>query len=152
MHYLPWPGKGLLIRQIEYEHNPKLRNQSFFFAQNTTKNTILAVYGVQPKTQTQSMRSQRRLQQPPPLRSMVDTYKAVLVRFMSYLNKQEYHKDYKFSQEELGAVKPMDVKHGICAFEPTAQQSLTGMTTLCMQGRPRSCFGRRQSPTSCQIN
>ena len=146
MHHLPRPGKVCLIQKIGYEHNPKLRNQSFFFAQNTTKNTILVLH-----SQTQSMRSQRRRQQPP-LRSMVDTYKAVLVRFMSYLNKQEYHKDYKFSQEELGAVKPMDVKHGICAFEPTAQQSLTGMTTLCMQGRPRSCFGRRQSPTSCQIN
>ncbi len=45
---------------------------------------------------------------------MVDTYKAVLVRFMSYLNEQEYHKDYKFSQEELGAVKPMDVKRYMC--------------------------------------
>jgi hypothetical protein len=45
---------------------------------------------------------------------MVDTYKAVLVRFMSYLNGHQYDKDYDFSQEELAPVKPIDLKKYFC--------------------------------------
>jgi hypothetical protein len=41
---------------------------------------------------------------------MVDTYKSVLVRFMSFLKEHESAKDYEFSPEELGTVTPMDVK------------------------------------------
>jgi hypothetical protein len=45
---------------------------------------------------------------------MVDTYKAILVCFMSFLKEHEYDKDYEFSQEELGAVTPIDVKKYMC--------------------------------------
>jgi hypothetical protein len=41
---------------------------------------------------------------------MVDTYRAALVKFMSYIDDQEYEKDQDFSNEELGAIKPSDVK------------------------------------------
>ena len=47
---------------------------------------------------------------PPPFIIMVDTYRAILVKFMSYMNDQEYENDYDFSNEELGAIKPSDVK------------------------------------------
>ncbi len=45
---------------------------------------------------------------------MVDTYKAILVHFMSYVSGHAYDKDYEFSQEELGALNPMDVKKYMC--------------------------------------
>jgi hypothetical protein len=45
---------------------------------------------------------------------MVETYKAALVTFMSYLHDHEYDKDYDFSQEELGALTPIDVKNYMC--------------------------------------
>jgi hypothetical protein len=41
---------------------------------------------------------------------MVHTYKAILVHIMSYVSGYEYNKDYELSQEELGALKPMNVK------------------------------------------
>ncbi len=45
---------------------------------------------------------------------MVDTYKAILVHFMSYVSGHAYDKDYEFSQEELGALNPLDVKKYMC--------------------------------------
>jgi hypothetical protein len=45
---------------------------------------------------------------------MVDTYKAILVRFVSFLKEHEYDKAYEFSQEELGAVTPIDDKKYMC--------------------------------------
>jgi hypothetical protein len=42
---------------------------------------------------------------------MVDTYKTIIVHFMSYVSGYKYNKDYEFSEEELGALKPMDVKN-----------------------------------------
>jgi hypothetical protein len=41
---------------------------------------------------------------------MVDTYKSILVRFMSCLKEHEYAKDYAFSPEELGTVTSINVK------------------------------------------
>jgi hypothetical protein len=47
--------------------------------------------------------------------TMVDTYKAILVCFMSFLKEHEYDKEYEFSLEELGAVlTPIDVKKYMC--------------------------------------
>jgi hypothetical protein len=46
--------------------------------------------------------------------TMVETYKAVLVLFMSHLNGHEHAKDHDFSQEELGPVKPIDLKRCTC--------------------------------------
>jgi hypothetical protein len=64
-----------------------------------------------------------------------------LVDFKSFVDDHEYDKEYESSQEELGAVKPIDVKN-VYAFKPMAQPSLTQMTTLCMRGQAHSCFGR----------
>ena len=45
---------------------------------------------------------------------MVEHYKSVLVRFMSFRNDEEYDKNYEFTQEELGAATPIDVKRYMC--------------------------------------
>jgi hypothetical protein len=45
---------------------------------------------------------------------MVDTFKAILVHLVSYVGGYEYDKAYEFSQEELGAMNPMDVKKYMC--------------------------------------
>jgi hypothetical protein len=44
--------------------------------------------------------------------TMVDTYKVILVCFMSFLKEHKYDKDYEFSQ--LGEVSPIDDKTYMC--------------------------------------
>ncbi len=110
MAYLGLVGVEL-YGKLGWEYYPKLHSRSYFWTQNTTKTTQTAVCAIKTKIINSDRIHSESTRQPA---IMVDTYKAILVHFMSYVSGHAYDKDYEFSQEELGALNPMDVKKYMC--------------------------------------